>query len=68
MRGKLPPRLQIYMRSAVWYGAHGQVVSSFGIYSGPSPKPRNYRRARFVDRSPGAVFVIPGPRALRCAS
>lgn len=117
--GKLPPRLQFFMRGAVWYGAHGQVIAAFGTSTGPSLKAQNFkraleaslhqrvdsallrhfallrttgrggprlteadaygllepnpldlnlRRARFVDHSPGAAFVVPGRQGMAIRS
>jgi hypothetical protein len=43
--GHPPPRLQVFLKGAVWYGAHGQVMSSFGRSSGSSLSALNFKRA-----------------------
>jgi hypothetical protein len=42
--GRVPASLQIYMRTAIWYGADGRVISTFGI-SSPSANARRLGRA-----------------------
>jgi hypothetical protein len=42
--GRVPARLQIYMSTAIWYGAGGRVISRFGIPS-PSASARKFKRA-----------------------
>lgn len=64
--GQVPAGLQDYLSSAVWYGADGRVLRSFGAMTGVPPGVRKFRQALQTSlHDPVAPSLLRNFRVLR---